>query len=185
MLSWESETYQISFIDLNDIEWKDYDFNTDNHYLAGNEYKNNSRLGIKVIFKDEPANQGYLNVLESEGGSTGVHIHCAVRINELIIAYCGDHIFAIEIKTGNLKWKNKADLATCFGVYRFEDKICVRGELEISLYSIEGEKIWSQSGRDIFTTPDGKDDFKIENCKIHVTDWQGYEYVFDEHGHNY
>ncbi|UKN00331.1 hypothetical protein K6119_11355 [Paracrocinitomix mangrovi] len=60
-----------------------------------------------------------------------------------------------------------------------EDKICIHSEVEISLYTINRHKLWAHCGKDIFTTPEGKDDFKIEGGKIYAKDWEGNRYVFD------
>lgn len=169
MLSWKSETYIINFFNPQDSEWNGVNVKFDNCYSSGNEYVHNSKLGIQVIFP-KANHKNYLTVLESAGGGTGVHLNCSTRINDLIIACCGDHIFAIELDSGKLKWQAQADTATCFGIFTFENKICVHGELQISMFDIDGKKLWSQGGRDIFTTPEGKNDFKIENGKIYATD---------------
>lgn len=37
-------------------------------------------------------------------------------------------------------------------------------------------------GRNIFITPDGKDDFRIIDDKIHLTDWEGNKCILDLEG---
>jgi hypothetical protein len=45
-----------------------------------------------------------------------------------------------------------------------------------------GEVEWQFRGRDIFTSPAGKDDFKLYSDRIVARDWQGYVYTLDLNG---
>lgn len=76
-------------------------------------------------------------------------------------------------------WKIQGDSATCIGIYKVSDGYIVHGELEISKIDSRGNIIWKRSGRDIFTTLEGIDNFRIENNAIYVTDWQNNTYCFD------
>jgi outer membrane protein assembly factor BamB len=70
-----------------------------------------------------------------------------------------------------LVWRTTVDSATCFEIFKFNDNFIVHGELEISKIDQEGNIIWRFSGSDIFTTPTGKDSFKIVNEIIYATNW--------------
>lgn len=79
-------------------------------------------------------------------------------------------------------WKTKADQATCFEIFKHKDDYIVHGELEISRLDKNGNIVWQQGGRDIFTTLDGKDDFAITDEYILATDWANRKYKFDFDG---
>lgn len=78
-----------------------------------------------------------------------------------------------------MQWKTEADDATCFEIFKYEDSYIVHGELAITRLNRNGEILWQQSGRDIFTTPNGKDDFTLKDNYVYATDWEGNRYVLD------
>ncbi|MTI48429.1 MAG: hypothetical protein FH761_11345 [Firmicutes bacterium] len=63
-----------------------------------------------------------------------------------------------------------------------EDLYIIHGEVAITCISIDGEKQWSFSGRDIFVTNDGSVDFYISNGQIITKDWENNQYILDKKG---
>ena len=60
--------------------------------------------------------------------------------------------------------------------------LIVHGEQEITYLNSNGEIQWNFSGRDIFTTADGNEDFIIlEDCILAV-DWEGNNYKINRDG---
>jgi hypothetical protein len=86
---------------------------------------------------------------------------------------CGNNIFCLTIPGLDLLWTTKADPAVCFEIYKFEDSYIVHGELEISRLNEDGKVIWKFSGPDIFTTPTGQENFKLESGVIEAISWDG------------
>jgi hypothetical protein len=65
----------------------------------------------------------------------------------------GDRVAALGLPDLVLLWQAKADVASCFGLHvtPVEQHVVVHGELEISKFTMDGQKEWAFSGRDIFT----------------------------------
>ena len=70
-------------------------------------------------------------------------------------------------------------MATCFEIVKHDDAYIIHGELEITRLNIAGEVIWSFSGPDIFTTPDGKDIFKVVGDIVYAKAWTEQTFQLD------
>jgi hypothetical protein len=72
-----------------------------------------------------------------------------------------------------MNWHKRLDASTCFGVYPLPDRtgVVVHSESEISKVLLNGEIIWSVSGRDIFTNG-----FELHLEHIDAVDWNGNRY---------
>jgi hypothetical protein len=140
----------------------------DYHYLT--------RHGIFILKNDEIETS---ICICSSGGHTGIHPTCAVfEYNHLTIC-CADSIFCLRVPELDLAWMAKADFATCFEIFKYEDGYIVHGELEISRLDKDGSKIWQFSGSDIFTTPTGKNDFILNGNVIEAVCWDGVKFKID------
>jgi hypothetical protein len=106
-------------------------------------------------------------VLLGVGGATGVHKHSLACNESVCFVAAGDAVFALKIPSLELKWCDKVDHQTCFGVYWIEAEDCLItwGEVAISRYTADGEKVWSASGADIFKG------FEYKGNHISVTDF--------------
>ncbi len=121
-------------------------------------------------------------LLIATGGGTGIHQNSYLIDESLILICVSDSIFCIELPNMSLKWNVKADPGTCFGIYKFQNGYIAHGEEDIAYLNAEGKIEWSFSGRDIFTTLDGNDEFIIMEDCILVTDWEGYKYRIGKDG---
>ncbi|MDX1628432.1 MAG: hypothetical protein R3345_07015 [Fulvivirga sp.] len=147
-------------------------------HFAG-ERKNYANChGIKVRGTEHEFNA----VVLADGGGTGIHSSCAtINANELLLC-CGDHVFCLVLPSLELKWKVKADEATCLELYPMDDAYIVHGELEISRIDNSGNIVWQQGGEDIFIHPEGNNNFKLTPERIEVSDWNNRQYSFDVDG---
>jgi len=147
-------------------------------YSAGNynDYLNSSKHGIHIF-----DGEGLLNsaCICAFGGKTGIHPNCLILEAHQILACCADSVFCLTIPDLNLSWVTKADTATCFEIFKHEDDFIVHGELEITRLNKNGKIIWEFSGSDIFTTPTGRNDFKLEGSRIEAINWEGIKFVID------
>jgi len=122
-------------------------------------------------------------LLGSEGGGTGVHETSFIIEPDRVLICCSNSVFCLSIADLNLLWRTRADSATCFEIFNYEDGYIVHGELEISRLGRDGAILWQQSGADIFTTSEGgKNDFLITGNYILATDWHNRKYKFDFDG---
>lgn len=71
---------------------------------------------------------------------------------------------------------------TCFEIFYLEKDYLVHGELDITRLDKNGKIIWQNSGKDIFTTLEGKDDFCLTETEIIAKDWNYEKYIFDYDG---
>jgi hypothetical protein len=148
-------------------------------YFDKSEYHFPSVYGIK-IFQDDTLIKSA--VIGSIGGGTGIHDTSTIIENDRLLVCCSDTIFCLSIPDLSLLWRTKADRATCFEIYKYQDSYIIHGELEITRLDKNGKILWQQSGSDIFTTLDGKDNFIITDNYILATDWENRKYKIDFNG---
>ena len=148
-------------------------------YFTESEYILPTKIGIKVFENDELIKSA---IIGSIGGGTGIHKSSQIIEEDRILVCCSDSIFCISIPDLDLKWKTKADQATCFELFKKDNNYIVHGEMEISKLDSSGKIIWQKSGADIFTTEKGIDDFEITESYIRATDWENRVYKFDFNG---
>lgn len=121
-------------------------------------------------------------IIGSYGGGSGIHKNSQVVEHNRIVVCCSDSIFCLCIPDLSLIWKAKADGITCFEIFKRHQSYIIHGELEISRLDLDGRIMWQRSGADIFTTPEGKDDFEVTQEYIRATDWENRTYKFDFNG---
>ena len=181
MRQYQIENYRIDIYD--DRSFSESSVDNINQYdlvhFEKSDYIFPSVFGIKVYEDGKLLKSA---VIGSIGGGTGIHDKSVIIESDRILICCSDSIFCLSIPGLNLLWRTKADWATCFGIHKYNDNYIIHGELQISLLNSSGEIVWQQSGRDIFTTLEGKDDFEITDKFILVTDWENRKYKFDFNG---
>jgi len=153
----------------------EYDF----IYFDKSEYQFPSVFGIKIFQGDTQLKSA---IIGSIGGATGIHDMSAIVEDDRILICCSNTIFCLSIPELNLLWRTQADQGTCFEIYKYQDGYIIHGELEISRLDKDGKILWQRSGADIFTTQDGKDDFRIMENYILATDWENRKFKFDFNG---
>lgn len=122
----------------------------DYEYCRCNDSQNVSAHGIHVIENGELISSA---IVLGVGGATTVTQYSLAYDGSCVYVAAGDALFSLSIPHLHLNWVNKVDFATCFGVFWLNQnqRLLTWGELEIGCYSGFGEKLWSASGRDIFT----------------------------------
>ncbi|MCP4592408.1 MAG: hypothetical protein GY842_16875 [bacterium] len=115
-------------------------------------------------------------VLSASGGGTEVHENSCVLLEDRCLVAVGDRVVALGLPDFRLLWQAKADDITCFGLFVTPDErhVVVHGELRISKLTVDGDKEWEFTGRDIFTGASA-----IEGDAVVVTDFDGYQYSID------
>lgn len=103
--------------------------------------------------------------------------------NDNLLITVGDCIFNLSIPELKLNWQTKCcDCVTCFELVGVSDGYIIHGECSILKVQKDGRIAWEFTGRDIFTTVEGVDIFKIIDGIIIVKDWQNYTYKIDMDG---
>ncbi len=143
-----------------DTEYFDGITNTDRVYAT-------SKHGIRINRNGEELASAIICEI---GGATTIHDKSA------------DKVYSLSIPALEIKWKRRLDPTTCFAIYPFKGDFVIHGELQVTRIDIDGHEKWNFGARDIFVTLDGKDSFKLLNDKIKLRDWEGYEYILNEHG---
>lgn len=157
-----------------DFNYEKIFFNDD-----GQEYYPTSKHGIK-IYRDNQVITGSL--LIGSGGATGVYQNSSlIDDNELLICCC-DTVFCIALPTLDLKWKTKADWATCFRIFKQDNDYIVHGETQISKLDRGGNIKWEFGGADIFVSLDNEEVFTIENDGISLIDFSKTKYKINFDG---
>lgn len=121
-------------------------------------------------------------ILHSFGGNTFKEKDFFIVENDNIIILIGNSLFCLELSTLKKVWTVECDESLCFGVYGFDDGYITHGEVVISKINKEGRLEWKFYGRDIFVTPEDKENFFVSKNIISVTDWVNNVYLIDVNG---
>jgi hypothetical protein len=151
----------------------------DKTFISGDKSNLTSLIGIELT-EDDVFKTSCL--IGSEGGGTGINGNSTLISYGGLIICCSNTIFKLTIPDLNLEWKTIADSATCFGIDYLDKDYVVHGELEITRLDKDGKIVWQKGGRDIWTTPEGIDDFAVYDNYIIATDWDYNRYKFDFDG---
>lgn len=165
-------TYEFGSVD-NNFNYTKIFFSDD-----GQEYPT-SKHGIK-IYSDNQIITSCL--LIGSGGTTGVYQNSSLIDNNELLICCCDTIFCIALPTLDLKWKIKADLATCFQIFKQDNDYIVHGETLIVKLDKEGNIKWEFGSNDIFVSLDNEEVFIIENDGISLTDFSKTKYKINFDG---
>lgn len=154
----------------------------DIEHFDESEYVFPTMFGIKLFKNDVLLTSA---IIGSIGGGSGIHKTSIIYEDTRILICCSDSIFCLSIPNLQLLWQTKADQATCFEIYKYQDSYIVHGEIEISRLDKNGKIVWQQSGADIFTTIDGKQDFELTDKFIIARDFESRVYKFDYDGNSF
>ena len=154
----------------------------DIEHFDESDYVFPTKFGIKVFEDNKLLTSA---IIGSIGGGTGIHKTSVIYENTRVLICCSDSIFCLSIPELTLIWRTQADQASCFEIYQYQESYIVHGELEISRLDKNGKIIWQQSGADIFTTIDGRQDFELTDKYIIDTDFENRVYKFDYDGNSF
>ncbi|MFC4267305.1 hypothetical protein [Polaribacter marinivivus] len=148
-------------------------------FINGDKSALTSKIGIE-IYENEKLLSSCL--IASEGSGTGVFENSTLISYGGLIVCCANTVFKLTLPDLQLEWKTKADSSTCFEVHYLDTDYVIHGELEITRLDKNGKIIWQKGGRDIWTTPEGIDDFVVYKDYILATDWEYNRYKFGFNG---
>jgi hypothetical protein len=135
-----------------------------------------SRHGIRVLENDQTIKTA---IVMAAGGATHIHERSALVDGSNLVVCCSDTVFCLSLPLLTLSWSTKADQATCFGIYQFQDTYIIHGELEITRLDRQGIVQWKFSGSDILITPNDREVIQIIGSKATVKNWEGTTYLLD------
>ncbi|AMR30737.1 hypothetical protein A0256_04525 [Mucilaginibacter sp. PAMC 26640] len=148
-------------------------------YLNDDGYKPNSMQAIHLHRDGVPLKS---ILLGANCGGTGVYANTALLDGDRLITCCSNTVFSLSVQSLEMLWKTKADWATCFAVYQYQQDYIIHGEVELSRLDRSGNIVWQQSGSDIFVTPEGSSEIILFEDSIVVIDFDYSKYVFDYDG---
>jgi len=181
MQTFSTAGYRIRLTDYsnNDIKSADNIERLDAVYFFDTQYRPSSMIIIEVSEGDTLLKKVLIG---ATGGGTRVSETSFVYETEKLVICCCDAIFCLSIPELTLKWNTQADMATCFQIFKYHSDYIIHGEMEVSRVSPNGQIVWSQGGADIFLTLDSKQDFRITDEGIFVTDFEYRKYHWDFDG---
>ena len=158
----------------------DNNFNYSKHYFGdgGMEYPT-SKHGIKIYQGNQIIDSC---IIIGSGGATSVHENSSLLDNDQLLLCCCDTIFCLTLPNLALKWKTKADQATCFQIFQHQDNYIIHGELQVTKLDKDGNKKWEFGSPDIFVSIDNEEEFKLEPDGILLTDFSKTKYKIDFDG---
>jgi hypothetical protein len=169
---YDDPTYTFGSMDNNCVYSKTY-------FGDGGQKYPIAKHGVKILKEDQVIDSC---IIIGSGGATGVHQNSALLDNDQFVLCCCDTIFCLTLPSLGLKWKTKADPATCFQIFKHEDDYIIHGELQVTKIDQTGQIKWEFGGADIFVSIDGEEEFKIENDGIMLTDFTKAKYKIDFDG---
>lgn len=175
------KNYTVDIIDEPDFVWKSTNNTSvyDKEYFDDVEYQATSKHGIKVSEEGKHISSA---IIGEVGGATGICDTSFVIKDDSLLICCCDAIYSFKLPELTLNWKKEFDMATCFSIYLFKNDFIIHGETQVTRIDGEGNEKWKFAARDIFVDPDGKECIEIRGAEIYLRDWQGYEYLLNEHG---
>jgi len=160
-------------------------FNYSKFYSSDLEDKNkftpSSKHGIRVYHKDKLI---YNCLVMAFCGGTGIFKKSSLMDKDQLLICCSNTIFCLGLPSLELKWKNLADMATCFQIFQYQEDYIIHGEVQITRMDYFGNKKWEFYGSDIFVNLNGLDEFKMEEWGIVLTDFNGVQYKIDYNGNS-
>jgi outer membrane protein assembly factor BamB len=180
-MKFETGTYQVEIINESNYnpDSEDNISEYEKKYLTESEYNLPTKFGIKVLENGDEINNV---IIGAEGGASGLHETSQIIENNQILICCSDTVFCLDLPTLNLNWKTKTDEFTSFEIFKINNGYIIHGELEITRIDQNGKIVWKNGGADIFVTPEGKDDFEVNDDYIKATDWENRIYKWDFNG---
>ena len=121
----------------------------------------------------------YSALIVSSGGATDFSDTSFLIDEDALLICCGKSVFCLSLPELTLLWRVQGDPATCFEILKFKNNYIIHGELEISSLDRNGKLNWTFAGSDIFTTPTGKDGFKIKENIVFATNWDHITFQLD------
>ena len=171
----EIDKYVLELID----ESTDISFEYQQQYSNEGIYQPTSQIGIRLYQDNEIISSAIIN---SIGGASTIHQTSQIATRDSLTICCSESVFKLSIPKLELLWLAKADEATCFQIFKYENDYIIHGELNITRIASSGTILWQNSGADIFTTEKRENNFEINDKIIQVRDWNNKIYKFDIEG---
>ncbi len=147
-----------------------------------NPQKYNKEDDIKVLEIDVNSfkERRKIAIISFIGEPTG---DIAVLDGTILTILQDETFLQIDVIKGAIISTKPTDMfGSVFSLNKFGDDYIVHGEIEIARYDSDFNKIWSFSGRDIFTSITGKTAFEMSETSIKLYDFQDNYYEIDYNG---
>jgi len=103
--------------------------------------------------------------------------YCTVLHQENLVLAKFNSVYMINVCTGEIQYKCFSDMAGALRLYLLGDGYLIHGECEIVKLDFEFNTQWTFSGKDIFTSLNGKEAFNIFDDRIELIDFSGNTYT--------
>ena len=173
---WKYKEYQVEIIadETSLAGSSDNNFVYDIQYATEHIHEDNEFNTKYGIFVTDINNEVIKNaVVVADGGGISTPHERSVLIDEgHLVFIIGDSVFCFDLPSLEPIWNiTNRNTVLCFEIVKVCDGYVIWGELSVFKVNFDGKIEWDFSGRDIFVTPEGKDDFVIQDDLIIVKDW--------------
>jgi hypothetical protein len=156
---------------------------SDNIYSYKNIYDDKSDYPSKIgiFLKDDIG--GVINsaIILNHGFSSGLP-GSWMTVEDVLFVLIGDCLYRVKLPELTVLTSSVADFSYTIELFRVNDKIVVHGEQDISCFDLDGNKLWSFSGEDIFVSVEGRNPIEITDKCIKLIDFNNREYLIDFDG---
>jgi len=133
---------------------------------------------IGILLKDN--NETILDsaIILADGFSTGSWYFT----EDILYVLAGKSLYRIKLPEFIILSISEADFNTTIELIKANNKLIVHGEQEISCFDLNGNKLWSFSGADIFVSINNKIPIEIFEDYIKLIDFEDREYYLNFDG---
>lgn len=136
-----------------------------------------------VIIKDKEENIIDSVIIIADGaGMMTPHDENVVIDDELLVIAIGRYIVALELPSLRMKWNvTTENCYVCFSVHKIGNRYISHCEGSVIGIDKVGSLEWEFTGRDIFVSENGENEFVIKEKFIELRDWENNKYhlLFD------
>ena len=156
---------------------------TDNKYSYKNVYDDKSDYPSKIgiFLKDDIGEVINSVIIINYGFSSGLP-GLWMTVGDILFVLVGNRLYRVKLPELTVLTSSVADYHDTYAIFQVDSRIVVHGEQEITCFDLDGNKLWSFTGEDIFVSIEGSNPIEIMDKYIKLIDFNNRKYLIDFDG---
>jgi len=156
---------------------------TDNKYSYKNVYDDKSDYPSKIgiFLKDDIGEVINSVIIINYGFSSGLP-GSWMTVGDILFVLVGNRLYRVKLPELTVLTSSVADYHDTYAIFKVDNRIVVHGEQEITCFDLDGNKLWSFTGEDIFVSVEGSNPIEIVDRYIKLVDFNNRKYLVDFDG---
>lgn len=156
---------------------------TDNRYSYKNVYDDKSDDSSKIgIFLKDVVGEIINSVIIINYGFSSKLPGSWMTVGDILFILVGNRLYRIKLPELTVLTSSVADMYATIALFKVDNKVIVHGEQEITCFDLDGKKLWSFTGEDIFVSVEGRNPIEIADKHIKLIDFNNRKYLIDFDG---